>query len=306
MAEDTGATPNQTQESVEGASPAAQAAAPPELSGPWANDIRERFSDPAQQAAVDQLLREKVQPYVTQREQEIGNVAGIWDDLWDQEASLPTFLGLAESIYGQEAAQQLAATFQTMFEQQGMPPAQAQQAGEQAAAQQALEQQGNPEDAEGFEEWLSKQPPEMQRLVMDDISRREDETYNGQLGYIAENIEPTVSAQDGRLFSRYVAASDGDLGEAIELWREEMAPAVMADPDRFGWTNPAAATEAAEAAAQEPARQAPEGVLGTSAVAGVTPPAETLPPHQTFDEAIHDFFAQDLGHNAEGSSAGRV
>lgn len=290
----------------EPAAPAAAPAAEPQAPAtPWAESLDRSFADvPAEmRTRLDQYLRSEVQPYVTRREQELGQVGEIWDNLWDENQTIGTYLSLAESIYGPELAQKVAATFSEHFEAQGMAPAAAAQAGAQAAAQQAAQEPGAApaeNQVPSFEEWLTQQPPEVQKIVMDQVSNNENDVYEGQLEQLSK-MEKTIKGNEER-FSRYVVAAEGDLGEALELWRVEMAPLISEHPDVFGWSDPEAA--AAPVAPAAPANVAP-AVLGTSSAPGGTEPVQTVPDHQTWDEAIHDFFVQDLNHTG-ATSVGRI
>ncbi len=83
---------------------------PTELSSPWANDVKEVFTDPDQQVAVDQFLREKYQPYVTKLEQE-GAENRKANNLWNQLTAdqYGTFEKIADELYEPEVAARIKA-----------------------------------------------------------------------------------------------------------------------------------------------------------------------------------------------------
>lgn len=258
------------------------AAAPTEPATPWADSLGRAFPDEATRGQVDQYLRSEIQPYITRKEQELGEVSGVWENLWDEDQTIPTYLSLAESIYGPELAREVAQTFAKHFEvTEGLSPEQAAAAGVEAANQAAVDAQPEVEAVPDFDEWLAKQPPEVREIVTNQVAQNEDDVYNGQLAELA-GVEPTIKGNEDR-FSRYVVATEGDLNVALALWQEEMAPVIKAHPESFGTAAPA--TEAPAEA--KPAREAP-AVLGSQAAAGVTTPPQ-IKAHQTMDEAIHDF-----------------
>lgn len=264
--------------------------------GPWDESLARAFPDEAMRGQVDQYLRSEIQPYITRKEQELGEVGTVWNQLWDENESFPTYLELANTLYGEDVALELAQTLAKHYERQGLDPetaaaAAVQEVGAQATQQAQTQEQGPPD----LETWLKQVPPEFRQYVTEQFDARADETYNGQLDDITK-VEPTIGAKsetfNGRaLFSRYVASMEGDLPGALQLWQTEMVPLIKASPEQFGYTDP---TAAAAAAAATPAKQAPVVLGGSSTSGGTTPPQQKA--HQTFDEAMHDFFV-DLGHD---------
>lgn len=271
-----------------------------EPASPWSDDLSRAFPDEGQRGQVDQFLRTTVQPYITRKEQELGEVGNVWNQLWDDDQSFPTYLTLAETLYGEEVAVKLARTLAEHFESEGASPEEAAAAAVQAVGDQAAAQvaEGAPTAVPEFSEWLKTVPPEFREYVTEQFTQREDQTYETQLDAL-EKQDPTIGAKtdtfDGRaLFSRYVASMEGDLGAALGLWQQEMAPMITANPEQFGFVDKAAASAQQAAAAAAAARKTAPTVLGSSTTAGgVTPPQQVA--HQTMGEAIHDFMV-DLGH----------
>ena len=86
--------------------PAAEAAAQPEptpqytSSGPWADDIRSSFTDPEVQAQVDAFLRAKIQPHVTQVEQQAAEARQLYDAF--QADPYAAYAAVGEQLYGEQ------------------------------------------------------------------------------------------------------------------------------------------------------------------------------------------------------------
>lgn len=290
---------------------APEAQQPNEASSPWANDLSQAFPDEAVRGQVDHFLKTTVQPYVTRREQELGEIGNVWNQLWDDNETFPTYLELANQLYGQDVATKLAQTLAEHYEAQGLEP--------EAAAAQAVSDVGNqaavdagqqpavaqPTEPPSYEDWLKTVPPEFRQYVTEQMEQREDNTYKNQVDAQA-GVEPTINA-NRELYSRYVASMEGDLAAATALWQAEMAPLIKENPEVFGFVDPAAkaAEDAAAVAAEakKPAREAP-GVLGTGGPAGGPTPPQ-IPAHQTMEEATHDFF-KDIQKLSKGTPAGSV
>jgi hypothetical protein len=296
-------------EPVEGVPQTLAAPVENEPTSPWADDLTRAFPDEGQRGQVDQFLRSTVQPYITRKEQEIGEVSKVWNQLWDEDMTFPTFLELGAQLYGPDVATTIAQSLATHFEQQGMSPEDAAAAAvevtEDAAAKELGQQSAQSQQPPSFEEWLKQQPPEVRQYMTQESASREDKLYEEQLDAVAKT-EPTINA-NRELFSRYVAAAEGDLDAATALWQRELAPMIREHPDVFGFEDPAAKAAAeqqaaAEAAAAQPRREAP-AVLGNSSAQGTTTPPQ-IPAHQSLDEATDDFLA-DMRKN-RGSAAGRV
>lgn len=279
-----------------------QAQTTEQQAGPWDADLARAFPDEATRGQVDQFLRSTVQPYVTQREQQLGEVSKVWEGLWDEDATFPTYLELANQLYGPDVAGALAKTLSDHFEAQGMSADDAAQAAaetvEQHAAQE-VQQQGPP----SYEEWLKTVPEEYRSLVTRQMETDQDELYEQQLDAV-EKTEPSIGPRDHKnreLFSRYVASMEGDISAALALWQEEMAPLIQAHPDHFNLVEQQ--EQQAVVDEKRPAREAP-AVLGTGAAQGQTPPPQT-PEHLSMDDAL-DALLEDVQKKTRGSAAGRV
>lgn len=271
--------------------PAAPETAPPETpqpaetpgfqsDAPWAKSLTERFQDVEQQRQVDAYLREEIQPYITRREQELGQVNDVWNNLWDEEQSIGTYLALTEEMYGPEFAQAVAQQIVAGGENGQQP---------EAGAEPQLS------DEESFQQWLEQQPPQVQEMMQERLQSQEDQQYEAELD-TARGAEPTITGLE-HMFSQYVVAADGDVQMATETWREQMAPTVryaMEQAQKGDYTlakQLGLAEEQAADAAPDPADPGPPAVLGTTGAAG-TATGPTVPGHRSMDEAMEEFFAE--------------
>jgi hypothetical protein len=225
-----------------------------------------------------------VQPYITQREQELGQVSSIWDRLWDDSdgednQSLGTYLALTEARFGPQVAMAVAQSLQQFAGQE--PPAAGGEGGEGG--------QTPPE----LDEWLAQQPPEIQEHFRATFESEADKAYAADLENLAKT-DLTINAQDGALFSNYVIAADGDMEAAHQMWVDQgMKAAVEANPQAFG-------IQPEQPAAEQPAPEAPT-VLGTGATSqGVTPPPSAPENHDTLEEAVAGFFRDLHAPSSDG------
>ncbi|MGZ6852645.1 MAG: hypothetical protein ACXVGB_00655 [Mycobacteriaceae bacterium] len=220
--------------------PVEAAPAPPQPApvgdGPWAQDIRSTFQDPEVQRQVDAFLRSKVQPHVTQVEQQYAPARELWQDLQaeDQSQSLGTYLAIAEQLYGPEVAQAVASSLEAQFTQPQQPetpaPAQPQLTPEQ---QQAID-------------WANAQQAE--------------QLYQSELARVKAS-DPNVRDE---LFHPFVVGSEGDFDQALAAYQNWHAQAYPAAPAEPAPEPPATLTgEGAPAAIPptEPARQTLDSAL---------------------------------------------
>lgn len=259
--------------------------ASPWAGSPWADKL-DGLEDGLTREQVHELWQSDVQPYVTRKEQELGQVAEVWDGLWDDDQTIPTYLGLAESIYGPELASEVAATFAKHFEMQGMSPEEAAAEGAKAASEQAADESATPEAPPEFEDWLKQQPEPVQEMLQEQYNDRQDAEYARDLEQLAGH-EPTIKGNEDR-FSNYVGAAEGDYDTALARWQAEMAPVIREHPEAFGWEDPAKAAEAAKVEAEKPAKEAP-AVLGTGGAAGSSVPPQ-VPHHNSMEEGMDAMF----------------
>src|SRR5581483_764495 len=171
---------------------------------PWKQDIDSRFTDPETAAAVDQLIRERIQPRVTQLEQQL---AGTRDaqNLWERIHADPmgTFNALRDELVaaGYPLAEATAAAQATVTEAQTSSPAEPQtQAATAAAAQE------DPRVAEMYAAWTREQ---------------EMKQYDATVAEIVN--DPANADINPNRYHTFVAAADGDFNRALEMYRADVA-----------------------------------------------------------------------------------
>lgn len=271
---DLPAAPDPTQAATPAAATPPTSASPapdtPWAGSPWAGRLDEIAATNQQltPAQVHELWQSEVQPYVTRREQELGEGASFIADLQDDEKSIGTYLAFAEQNYGPEVAEAIAnAIVQHVEGAAAAPP------------------EGS-DTSDDYETWLAEQPPWIQEREALLRGQEEDQEYNAEVQQYAPDV---IADGAEHLFARYVLASEGDVQEAKALYDQEMGPIVAAAKQ-----NPALAASIGLAFA-EPADQTeapPEGaphVLGaTGSSGGAAPP--TTPQYGSMDEVYSDFF----------------
>jgi hypothetical protein len=217
------------------AQPPAPAAPPqpaPVGDGPWANDIRATFQDPAVQAQVDAFLRSKVQPHVTQIEQQYAPARELWQDLQGDD-SAGTYVAIAEQLYGPEVAQQVAAQLQ---QQPATPEPTAQPTTPQLSAEdQAAIDFAKQQRAESL--WRT----EMDRVLAADGA----DTLKG---YANDQVRDAA-------FAPFVQASGGDFDAALQAFNQWHAVAVPQPPAPPAPEAPATLTGDGAPAAIPPTQQ---------------------------------------------------
>lgn len=252
--------------------------------GPWQADIESAFTDPDVQEAVDQLIRERVQPRMTQLEQQL---AGARDaqNLWDQIHQDPvgTFNALRDELvaagYPLSEAQSAAAA--AVQEGQASPPPAAAPATTAAAAQE------DPRVAEMYAYWQSQ---------------REMEQYDATVAQIVN--DPANADINPNRYHTYVAAADGDFEKALSMYRSDVLQ-ILAD---YGIDPEQATAQQQEAASALAAGQAaPQSgappVMGNGTGAGAGAPIPTQPdyvaegisPQDALHKAIEDAAKASLG-----------
>lgn len=236
--------------------------------GPWASDLESRFSDPAVREAVDGFLRETVQPYVTQLEQtRPAEAVQLWEQLNENPGE--TFLGITEELFGAEAAESVRDALLGQFGEGDEP------AGDDPAA-------AGVDIAAGADQKLD---PRVERAVS-----------------FVEQQENQRLWDSGIAGLRQKAAAEG---EGVQVHEELIAPFVAAagdfDTAYAGYKKwySQFRQQFGEAPAPEPAPgedSTPPPVLGSDTTATSTPPTEKK--YSTFDDALDDFFDNDMKKSA--------
>lgn len=168
--------------------------------GPWAEDLNTRFEDEATRQAVDAFLREKVQPYVTQVEQEARPALELYRDLQANPGA--TYVELTEDLFGADDAKAITELLEGRY---GDPQSPAPQ-----------EQVQQPTPTEG------QTDPRMQEMLNDWEEQRNEKLYDAELQRL-QAIEVAAAQREGRnplpikdhLFRPFVVAEDGDMDKAF-------------------------------------------------------------------------------------------
>ncbi|MGZ6570464.1 MAG: hypothetical protein ACXVHB_05955 [Solirubrobacteraceae bacterium] len=238
--------------------------------GPWEQDIRQAFTDPQTAAQVDQFLRARVQPRVTQLEQQYAqteDARNLWDSFHNDPVATYNSVAqqLREAGYLEGEAQ---AGAQAAYEQAMAQPA--------PPAQVASSQTEDPRVAEMYAAWKQQQ---------------ELEAYDAEIARIVN--DPANKDLNPNRLHTYVSAANGDFTQAVAMYRADTAQ-VLAD---YG-IDPATATpqqqEAAAAVAEQQAGGAPavmgQGAGGAGAPVPTQPDyrAEGLSPMDALHRAIED------------------
>lgn len=262
--------------------PTTPPAAPPSspwAGSPWAEKL-DGLQDGLTREQVHELWQGTVQPYVTQKEQELGQVGTIWEQLQGEDTSIPTYLALAEQMYGPEVAQTIADGLQQHFDE-----------GAQAADDEGAVDW---EDQETYDRWFEQQPPWVQAQEEQRIANEEDATYQAEVKQFAPDV-----IDDGveHILARYVVAADGDVQAAKQLYDQEFGPIIA-----HAKSDPAVAAQYGlshlHGQVAAPAAPAPAGaptVLGATGAGGSSVPAQEEPRYATLDDAMDDLFAAVSG-----------
>lgn len=171
----------------------AQAEAPTQGSGPWAQDLASIFEDEAVRGQVDGFLREKVQPYTTKLEQERAGLADaerLWTDL--STNPLDAYLQLTQELFDPEAAQVVIDAL-------------------------------NPGDFDGFEELPQEgeQPqrdPEVEAMLEEHRNSKIEAVYNSELQRVVAANPGVPGLQDN--LHPFIAAHEGDFDTALEHYKQ--------------------------------------------------------------------------------------
>ncbi len=172
--------------------PVQPAAQPSQGATPWADDLATVFGDEAVRGQVDDFLRQKVQPYVTQLEQS-RSVNEDAERLYSAFVEDPTdaYGQLSTELWGEEVTDSIRAAFNAEDDEDETPPTPA-----------------TPEAPQ------AELPPEVQELLEERRTAKAREQYDAQLaGLKAAKSDPDL---DDELFAPFVVMAEGDMELAYQ------------------------------------------------------------------------------------------
>lgn len=230
---------------------AAPAAPAPQIgAGPWADDLRQAFTDPVQAAQVDQFLRGKVQPRMTQLEQQLAEQQQARQllEAFDTDPNR-AYIDLSRQLYGDEYANALTAQlYQSEQEQQYQP----------------VQQQ--PQDP------YAALPPEVRQIVEErQLAQQQAEYDRAKAEFLSSS--PQYADIDSNLFDPFVGAAD-TWEQAVDMYR--------------AWAAKYAEAHGATQQQQTEEQQTPPPTLGSQGGQVAAVPA--VKQYGSLDEAIEDAF----------------
>jgi hypothetical protein len=169
--------------------------APAATSTPWQKDLEAKFNDPAQRQAVDEFLRETVQPHVTKLEQDSvpnRDAQQLWDDF--TQNPIDTYRAVTTELFGEEQAAQI----------------------DRALNAEVNEETGQLETPEGDQVRSEDiQDPRVKAVVEAHEESVRQKDYFDALAQTKAKYKDTIEIND-ELFHPFVAAADGDMDAAVQ------------------------------------------------------------------------------------------
>lgn len=244
------------------APPAAPAPPQYQSAGPWAQDIQQRFQDPAVQAQVDAYMREVVQPRQTQLEQQYAETEAARQlyTAYETDAEAAN-VAVNRQLYGDDYANQMAASLGRTDLLTQQAAAVTQPASAPAAPTQQQAAPVPPEYQEMYQEWSEAK----QQRAYDDAKSTFLAATDPQGNKVYADIKP-------ELFDPFVAGAS--------TWEEAV-----------GAYRAYAANFAQNGNSNEPPPQPPPA-LGSTAVGapGSTP---SYPAGESLSDAIDGIFSEN-------------
>jgi hypothetical protein len=163
--------------------------------GPWANDLNQRFADENIRGQVDAFLRETVQPYVTNLEQERSGQAEAAELLKQLEDSpVETYLAITQELFDDDQANAIinAITGQQEYEAQ------------------------EPQDFDPYADQPPVRDEDTEQMLQWFKDKQQKEDYDAELSRVKE-AHPDVVTE---LLHPFIVSADGDFDAGVELYRE--------------------------------------------------------------------------------------
>lgn len=159
------------------------------------------FPDESTRTQVDTFLRSKVQPHVTQIEQQFAPARQLYEGLNDPEQSVITYLAATEQLYGTEVAQKVAESLGLSEEQ---PPA--------------------PTDEQP--PTAPQLSPDQQRAIEWAQAQEAEQLYQSELARVKAQ-DPNIKDE---LFAPFVVGAEGDFDQALRTYQAWHAAAYPQPP----------------------------------------------------------------------------
>ena len=249
--------------------------------GPWQNDINSAFADdPAVVARVDQFMRERYQPRMTQLEQQAAEAATA-RRLYDafQEDPQAAYASVTNELYGPEAAGQALSALEAALQTRSAPVPPAPVAPVQAAPQ------------------APAADPRVESMLSDWESQKAQAAYDTAVdGFVSR---PENADINPNLLHAFIAAADAEQG--MDQMFNQAAGMYRAHEAAWAQAHGGAAPTTEQLAASTGQRPAPN-VLGSDTVAtGAVPVQKEYRGQQGLDDAINDFMAANRRNGGSGA-----
>lgn len=206
MSEDQAETPEPTEVEETVTEPASAPEAvvdTEEASGntPWSSDLEKTFEDESVRGSVDEFLRTKIQPYITQLEAakaDNESAVRLFEDF--QSDPFETYAQITKELFEDDVADEVLDFLVARFSDSD-------------ETEDVVESEGGDEEPDG-----SNLPPEVQEFVEQKRAEKQAEAYEAHINTLRDQFqEPGLTTANYAAF--YISAK-GDDEVAIENWRK--------------------------------------------------------------------------------------
>lgn len=250
---------------------------------PWQADILATFNDEATQDAVDNFLRSRVQPRVTQLEQERAAAEQQYAETQDARQLMESFQRDPVKTFN-DVKQQLIDLGYTIEEAQAATVAAATEAANAAAAQPAA----------------PVADPRLDEMYNAFQQERELQAYDAMVAQIVN--DPRNGDINPNRLHLYVSAAEGNFDRALEMYRADVSQ-ILGD---YGIDPNTASVAQQHEAAEIAAGQVPAPAVMGQAAGGV-PPVPTTPDYRqqgmSPQDALHRGIEDAVANMSRGRSA---
>jgi hypothetical protein len=187
---------------------------------PWDADLAAVFEDEEQRQAVGEFLASKVQPYVTQLEQNSRpnrDATRLWEGFAEEPVN--TYIQVSRELYGDDVADKVAAILQGGSPQEQTEPSDTQTTTEEGDV--------TPPETEAKGISFDDLPVEVREAISRQQAEEQRKAYYAEIERVtAEHADDLPKDEAGKpklnvdLFHPFVVASDGDFDRAFEAYNE--------------------------------------------------------------------------------------